>query len=362
MYFLLIYYSTYSSNCKIYLLKIVLNAKLIEDVFLPVLGSEKMIDDIFFNREKITFIDVRSPSEFERGHIPGSYTIPLLSDEVRAIVGTIYVQQGKNRAMHVAMEYVGPRLMELVDQAQAIYQKDKKPLAIYCARGGMRSRSVEWLFKLFQLPVEQVAGGYKAFRNWALQQFCTKQKINILGGKTGSGKTEKLYDLQKKGEQVIDLEALAQHKGSVFGGDKARQATQQQFENDLAAQWSKLDSNKRVWLEDESRKIGSIIIPEALWVQMQESSVYVLETPIEERVKRILKEYGCLDKQFLLKALDEIKDYLGSERYYEVKELGLEGNLEGAIVLLLAYYDKKYEHGLGHKKHVFLFDKMALFR
>lgn len=292
-------------------------------------------------------IDVRAPLEFARGHIPGALNIPLFSDHLRALVGCVYAQKGKQEAMRFAMQELGPNLMNLVDQMRILH--DGRAVCIYCARGGMRSGAVAWFFSFFQLPVVRLQGGYKFFRNWALVQLALPRQIRVLGGKTGAGKTDFLHLLVQSGEQIIDLEALARHKGSVFGGDKDQQATQQQFENDLAWQWARLDFQKTVWLEDESRKIGAVIIPEALWLCMKQAPFYVLGACLDERVARIMREYGVLDKSFLLRALAEIKDHLGLERYRLIKQLIDSDELVGAIRELLLYYDKKYSHNLARK-------------
>jgi tRNA 2-selenouridine synthase len=292
-------------------------------------------------------IDVRAPLEFAQGHITGACNIPLFSDHVRALVGCVYAQKGKQEAMRFAMHEIGPQLGDLVDQVCRVH--DGRLLCIYCARGGMRSGAVAWLFSFFQLPVVRLHGGYKAFRNWALIQHAQVFDLRVLGGKTGSGKTDFLHFLVDAGEQIIDLEALAHHKGSVFGGDKDFQATQQQFENDLACQCATLNKQRRVWIEDESRKIGSVIIPEPFWLSMKQAPWYMLNTRLSERVARIIDEYGGLEKDFLLHALTEIKDHLGLQRYEHIKTL-IEGNdLVVAVNDLLVYYDKKYTHNLKEK-------------
>ena len=307
-------------------------------------------EDIILFSESILFVDVRSPSEFARGHIPGAHNIPLFSDQIRALVGTIYVQQGREQAMHVAMQHVGSQFDDLVMQVKKIFTSGR--ICVYCARGGMRSKSVTWLYNLFGLPVIQLAGGYKSYRNWVIAQFKQKLILRVLGGSTGSGKTEYLYRLIQMGEQVLDLEKYAQHKGSVFGGDKDAQATQQQFENDCACDIVKLKTEKSVWIEDESRKIGSVIIPEALWLQMRQASFYYLIARRYDRIERILREYGTLDKNFLLRALAEIKDHLGLQNYAHVWMLIEQNNIREAFEILLDYYDKKYLYGCENKNWV----------
>lgn len=348
-----------------------------------------VISGPLFSRDQYTFIDVRSPSEFARGHIPGAHNIPLFSDHVRALVGTCYVQQGREPAMHLAMQQVGPQLDGLVAQAQELLERpsiqfylkvkllrtsgfgnclkqtptlssefiweaknvatqSRKTLCVYCARGGMRSASVSWLFDQFKLPTVQYAGGYKAFRNWTLDQFAQPRSLIIVSGKTGTGKTDYLRTIAKNGQQIIDLEALAHHKGSVFGGTRATQATQQQFENDLAWQWSLLDPQQPVLLEDESRKIGAVIIPESIWLLMQQAPIYYLDIPRERRLARIMAEYGVLDKTFLCTALQVLEQQLGNERCRHIAHV-LEHDVEQAASLLLDYYDAKYEHHITSK-------------
>ncbi len=307
-------------------------------------------EDILSLAEPILLVDVRSPGEFVRGHIPGANNIPLFSDQIRALVGTIYVQHGREQAMHVAMQDVGPRFDDLVAQVKKIFTDGR--ICVYCARGGMRSKSVTWLYNLFGLPVMQLNGGYKSFRNWALAQFDKKIILRVLSGPTGSGKTDYLHMLTRMGEQVLDLEKYAQHKGSVFGGDKDKQATQQQFENDCAFELAKLNIQKRVWIEDESRKIGSVIIPEKLWLQMHAARFYYLISHRNDRLERILNEYGTLDQNFLLHALAEIKDHLGLQNYQLVKSLIKKCEIRESFDILLNYYDKKYAHGQENKNWV----------
>lgn len=295
-----------------------------------------------------TIIDVRSPAEFAHGHIPGAHNIALFSDQLRALVGTRYKQHGRQAALQYALHELGPQFCTLINQALAVYQD--RPLCVYCARGGMRSKSVGWLFNLFKLPTVIMNGGYKAFRQWVTQQLTQTRPVRLLSGKTGAGKTELLQTLAARGEPVINLEALARHKGSVFGGERCTQATQQQFENDLAFQWEALDHHKPVWLEDESRKIGAVIIPEIIWTCMQSAPLYILETTRKDRLERILREYGSLNTQWLAQVTNVIKQQLGNLLHTQIIHALTNGAIEQAADLLLTYYDRKYEHGLTCKK------------
>ncbi len=223
--------------------------------------SEKIGALDFFNLSKdIPVIDVRSPKEFETGHIPGAHNIPIFSNEERAIVGTKYKQEGREPAILVGLEIVGSKLKSFANTARKLSKNNQ--LLVHCWRGGMRSSSMAWLFEMVGIKTFILEGGYKAFRNYGKSQLAASKKLIILGGLTGSGKTETLLKIKEKGEQVVDLEGLAHHKGSAFGslGQKP-QLPNEQFENNLIYEWLTLDITKSIWLEDESHSIGSNWIP-----------------------------------------------------------------------------------------------------
>ncbi len=210
--------------------------------------------------EKHPVLDVRSPGEFEYGHIPGAHSLPLFSNEERASVGTAYKQVSREAAVNKGLSFFVPKMKSLVDDAKTISNENIS--LVYCWRGGMRSSSVAWLLELYGFKVYLLRGGYKAFRRMTLESFNEERKILNLGGRTGSGKTLILKELSNLGEQVVDLEQLANHKGSTFGalGEKP-QPTQETFENELFFRLYKTDKNKAIWLEDESNMIGSRAIP-----------------------------------------------------------------------------------------------------
>jgi len=223
-------------------------------------------------------IDVRSPAEYDHAHFPGSFSLPLFSNEERAVVGRLYKQQGREVAMMQGLEYFGTNMQRIISDLKN--QTDQKQIYVYCWRGGMRSGVVSWMLDLFGYKVYTLQKGYKAFRNAVLDSFREPREILILGGKTGSAKTEVLHALKEKGEQVTDLEALAHHRGSAFGRiDEAPQPSQEQFENDLFLELKKTDPRKPLWLEDESQRIGNLNIPNALWNQMRNARVVYLEIP-----------------------------------------------------------------------------------
>ncbi|MGD8427814.1 MAG: tRNA 2-selenouridine(34) synthase MnmH [Balneolaceae bacterium] len=295
--------------------------------------------------ESLPVIDVRSPSEFQQGHIPGAYNIPLFTDKERAEIGTLYKQKGRDAAFKRGLELVGPKMRSLVEESDAI--APNRNILVHCWRGGMRSSSFGWLLNSAGFEIKTLQKGYKAFRNFVLDIFAKKHSIAILSGYTGSGKTEVLHVLGELGEQVIDLEGLAQHKGSAFGHlGEQRQPTGEQFQNRLGMKLMQIDSEKPVWLEDESRFIGKRMIPKDLFKQMREAPVFRLEVPREERVERLVKDYGKYPISQLKESVLKIKKRLGGLRTQQAIEALEKGNLSKVAEFVLHYYDKAYDYGI----------------
>lgn len=300
-------------------------------------------------------IDVRSPAEYAKGHIPKAINLPLFSNEARAAVGTAYKQQGRRQAILLGLDYVGPKmrpLLEQLDQHASAQPLAEAHLLCYCWRGGMRSQSLAWLAELYGYRVSTLSGGYKAYRRTVLDTFSQPADMIILGGKTGSGKTEILQALSILGQRIIDLEGLARHRGSAFGGfADCLQPTQQQFENELAQAWQLTVTGGPIWLEDESRKIGEITIPEPLCSQMRAAPILFLEVPLEMRVSRLVAEYGQQPLEHLTSAILKIKKRLGGH-YTQLALTALgQGDLATCCAILLEhYYDKAYLHSLARKK------------
>lgn len=293
-------------------------------------------------------IDVRSPQEFGQGHIPGAINIPLFDDNERALVGTLYKRKGRNNALLSGLDIVGPKLGQFVRELQN--QSQTNSLLVHCWRGGMRSQSMGLLWQMAGFAVSTLEGGYKAYRQSVHACFAQKWNIQIIGGSTGTGKTEILLSLGEQGAQVLDLEGLARHRGSTFGGlGCAEQPTVEQFENDCHEVLRHYDPSKTLWIEDESHSIGRIYVPMPLWEQMKMASVYILELPYELRTKRLVKEYGSYPKPAVNEAFLRIKKRLGGQNYQDAID-GVEANdVEKVVALSLAYYDKAYNHSLGRK-------------
>jgi tRNA 2-selenouridine synthase len=226
-------------------------------------------------------------------------------------------------------------------------------IIVHCWRGGMRSAGMAWLFELYGFEVLIIVGGYKAFRNWVLETFETPYDIKLLGGYTGSAKTELLHELKINNQEIIDLEALADHKGSAFGGiGMPEQPTQEMFENMLALQLSKKKVDDKLtsfWLEDESQRIGRLNIPHSLWKTIRKSRLYFIEIDFENRLEFIYNYYGKKDDQSLIDAIQRIQKRLGPNETKTTINLILENKTKEAFRELLKYYDKTYIKSLNSR-------------
>ena len=291
-------------------------------------------------------LDVRAPGEYQQGHIPGARSFPLFSDNERAEIGTLYKQKGKDNAVVRGLEIVGPRLAVFVNEAKKL--AGGSGLAVHCWRGGQRSQSMAWLLRQGGLDVVTLDGGYKAFRRYALDTF-EQHLFNliVLGGKTGTGKTKILHALQAQGEQVIDLEGLAHHKGSAFGHiGEQEQPTVEQFENDLFEKMLELDPKKRVWIENESQSVGRVFVPQAFWLQMKEAPLYNVEVPFEKRIQNLVDDYAGISNTALEEAFRKIERKLGGQHLKAALEALGQGDPATAASIALKYYDKTYQFGL----------------
>ena len=305
--------------------------------------------------DRLPLVDVRSPAEFAQGHIPGAVNIPLFNNDERAIVGIGYKNGGKEHAVQLGLEIVGPKLAGFVKQAKRL--APQKEILVHCWRGGMRSGSMAWLFETAGMKAYTLEGGYKAYRRFIREQFSHPVKMRVLGGYTGSGKTDILKILEKQGEQFLDIEAIAHHKGSVFGPlGQEPQPTNEQFENNLADAWRKFDFSKPVWVEDESRQLGKCVLPDPLFLQIRNAPLIKILVPKPEREKRLVKEYGSFKKEELAAQLLKIRERLGGQYLKEaLKELE-KGDLRTVAGIALRYYDKAYSHGASQRPQENVFE------
>lgn len=296
----------------------------------------------------VPVVDVRAPKEFLQGHIPGAFSIPLFDDVERAEVGINYKRMGRKTALMKGLEIAGPKLTDFVKQVNKIAVGNE--ILVHCWRGGMRSEAMAWLFRFSGIKTSVMEGGYRAYRRFIRESFDSGPPIIILGGMTGSGKTEILHHLTVLSEQVLDLEGVANHKGSAFGAlGQADQPTNEQFENNLAEQWLSLDPSKPVWLEDECHSIGKVFIPEPLYKRMALSPLVFIEVPVNVRAKRIAIEYGGFDTSTLEDLIIKISRRLGSERSGKAISHLKQGDVSAAILIILEYYDKAYLFDISKK-------------
>lgn len=342
----------------------------------------------------LPLLDVRSPAEFQKAHMAGAHNLPLFSDEERARVGTAYARQGQEAATLLALRLVGGRLADMVETARQICPS--RPLTpeaaaelascatrsstaspasavaavpplpgtpsaparhvlLHCWRGGLRSRSVGWLLESCGFTVHLLRGGYRAFRTHVRKELARPRPVLVLGGMTGCGKTDILHALADRGEQIIDLEGLANHRGSAFGAVALNggQPGNEAFENSLFEQWRALDPRRPVWLEDESRRIGHVTLCEEFFHHIEASPLLVVDLPLPLRIRRLVAIYGNAATgsapdpavaESLCAALEKLRHRLGGEACTRCCELVRAGQLDEAVGRVLHYYDKCYGH------------------
>lgn len=304
--------------------------------------------DFLQKARSLPVVDVRSPGEYKQGHIPGAVNIPLFSNEERAMVGTTYKQVSQSDALLLGLDIVGPKMTDFIRQSKAL--TDNNEILVHCWRGGMRSGSFGWLLETAGMNVFTLTGGYKAFRMQVLEGLWEPRKVIVLGGKTGSGKTEILHELRAKGEQVIDMEKLAHHKGSSYGaiGQLAQPSTEH-FENEIYLEWRQLDPRRRVWIEDESRTVGRCQLPDGPWTQMQNAPLVLVDMDKNLRIERLVREYACFDISLLYEATHRIQKRLGGQHHKAAIEALDRRDFAAVAEITLTYYDKAYLHGI--EKH-----------
>ncbi|MCL6435655.1 MAG: tRNA 2-selenouridine(34) synthase MnmH [Leptolyngbyaceae cyanobacterium HOT.MB2.61] len=290
-------------------------------------------------------LDVRSPAEYQQGHIPGAVSFPLFTNEERAVVGTCYKQKGRDEAIEVGLAIAGPKLAQFVAQAKQL--APDRILRIHCWRGGMRSGSMAWLMETAGFRVFVLDKGYKGFRHWVRETLAVPKPILTLGGMTGTGKTAILRSLAAQGEQILDLEKYAHHRGSSYGNlGLPPQPSTEQFENVTAMEWAKFSSDRPVWVEAESRMVGTCRVADELFRQMMLAPVLQVERARDERISLLLKDYGSIDRNELMTATERLRKRLGGDRTQQAVNLIAQGNLVAAIEIVLNYYDKTYLYDL----------------
>ena len=297
----------------------------------------------------LPILDVRSPKEYQQGHIPNAINIPLFSDEERVQVGTTYKQVSREAAIKLGTALVNPKLIDYINDSKRVATEGTA--IIHCWRGGMRSQSfAKHLSDNGFIELNVITGGYKAYRNHVLKILELPIQIKLLGGYTGSGKTYILSELKNLGHQVIDLEGLAHHKGSAFGGiGELPQPTSEQFSNNLHQEMSALDRAKDIWIEDESYSIGTVNVPQPIHTQMRATNLIFLDIPASERAVHLVQEYTQVGDHLLAESILKLAKRLGTEKVKLALGLLSEKNYYEVALLSLVYYDRLYAKGKNRK-------------
>lgn len=294
-------------------------------------------------------LDVRTPAEFVKGHIPGAVNLPLFSDEERGVVGTAYKQESPQVALLKGLDFVGGKMRHFVEEAEKM--APGKKVTVHCWRGGKRSGSMAWLLDTAGYEVNVLDGGYKSYRNYIHEQLSQDfSNMLILGGFTGSAKTEILHAMKGLGEQFLDLEGIAHHKGSAFGAlGQEEQPHVEQFENNLFSAFQGIDPSTRFWVEDESRSIGRVYVPQLFWETMRKRPVIFLKRKLSHRVDHLVKGYACYSPEELTHSFEKIKKRLGGQHLIAAVEAIREQDYARAAEIALNYYDKAYSNALGRR-------------
>lgn len=297
-------------------------------------------------------IDVRSPGEFAEDHLPGAVNLPVLDDAERVRVGTVYKQNSAFEAKKIGAAMVARNIGTHIEQSFLGRPKGWKPL-IYCWRGGSRSGAMAYIFRSIGWPALQLEGGYKAWRGEILRELETlpgKYSYQVICGRTGSGKSRLLEALESNGQQVLDLEKLAAHRGSVLGDlPDEPQPTQKMFESRIWAELSRFDPLEPVYVEAESKKVGGLRVPEALIQCMRNSPCYDVLTPESLRVKLLREEYTHLiaNPDLLFGKLDCLKPLHSTERINVWKSLAHQGCWDEFVAdMLVHHYDPAYQRSM----------------
>jgi len=307
------------------------------------LTSVAQVGDLDFD----TIIDVRSPSEFAEDHIPGAINLPVLDDDQRARVGTIYKQVSSFDARKIGAALVAENAARHLRDALADKDGGWRPL-VYCWRGGQRSGSFTTILRQVGWRAELVEGGYKTWRRLVVEACAAPMPcpVVVLDGNTGSAKTDILKSAAAQGAQMIDLEGLANHRGSLFGAREGGQSSQKDFESRLARAIGALDPGRVVLLEAESSKIGDLQLPKGIWAAICSAPRIRITAPLAERAGYLARAYGDIiaDTARLSAVIDKLRPFQPAERIERWQAQAAAGEFAALAGALMAdHYDPRYE-------------------
>jgi len=316
-----------------------------------------------FRKTKGLLIDVRSPDEYYKGHMPNSINLPIFNNEERSIIGKKYKLFGREIAVREGFKIIENRIDKLIQKFILIKDEfltstrselsNEMNIKIYCARGGMRSQSMLWLLEKFKYPCITLNGGYKTYRNWVLNCFKDKKKLIVIGGKTGTRKTKILIKLKSLDYQILDFESLANHRGSSFGGlGMIEQPTNEQYENLISEDLNKCNNLEFIFVEAESPNIGKNRIPHELYKQMKNSQRIEIIRDEKTRIDELVNTYSKYEKNDLKESVLRISKRLGPQRTKSAIDSIDNEDWENVCKSVLDYYDRCYEHELKDKKDV----------
>jgi len=292
-------------------------------------------------------IDVRSPSEFAQDHIPGAVNLPVLSDDERALVGTIYTRESSFKARKIGAALVAQNAAAHLKGPLADMTGGWQPL-VYCWRGGQRSGAFATILDQVGWRVQLLDGGYRSYRRLvvgALYDTPLPHRITLIEGGTGTAKTRLLHHLAAVGEQVVDLEGMANHRGSLFGSQLGGQPAQKMFDTRLAQAFGKLDPNRMTWIEAESSKVGARMVPSAVWQAMCAAPRIEITAPTAARARFLSTAYRDLTEDIgrLHSQIDRLRPFHAAGTIAAWQELANEGDWVAlAEALISAHYDPRY--------------------
>jgi tRNA 2-selenouridine synthase len=308
----------------------------------------------------LTLIDVRSQSEFKESTIPGSINIPLFNDEERKEVGTLYKQVSIQAAKDKGLEIVSHKLPQFIKEFASVDAQK----AVFCWRGGMRSKTTATVLSLMGIHTYRVQGGVRAYRKWVVQtleNFDFKPHCVVINGYTGTGKTQILKLLAERGYPVLDLEGLAQHRGSIFGQIGLEPHNQKTFEALLVDELLRLNNEPYILIEAESKRIGKVVLPDMITQAKENGTLIFIDIPIEQRVQHIIDEYRPeAHREECIAAFSRIQKKIHSPVANEIYNHLLEDRFaEGVALMLEYYYDSRYDFAVKQYENEQTFIKVS---